>query len=198
MKKVLFSLLLVAGAAFGGPTAAVAQSYGIGTNAVNLGVGFGYSIRYYSGVYGNSSATPVLSASFEHGMSTLGPGTLGVGAVLSYQGAKWDYTDGYGDQYHETWKTLFFGVRGTWHPDFLVTDKYDIYGGVQLGYYHYGYSYTATGPYVSGYNYSNPRNSTVGFGAFVGGRYYFTDNIGAFGEIGYDISYLKIGLSLKF
>jgi hypothetical protein len=197
MKKLLLSLAFLCGISFFG-SAVQAQTYGIGTNVVNLGVGFGYSRSYYSGLYGSSSTTPVLNASFEHGMKELGPGTFGIGAAFSYQGSKWSYNDSYGDQYKETWKTMFFGIRGTWHPDFLVTDKYDVYGGVLIGYYHYGYTYTATGPYASQYNYSNPSNGAVGFGAFVGGRYYFTNSIGAFAEIGYDISYLKIGLSFKF
>lgn len=198
MKKLILSLAVLCGLAFSGTTAH-AQTYGIGTNVVNLGIGFGYSHSYYTGIYGSSSSTPVIAASFEHGMKELGPGTLGLGAAFSYQGSKWTYDDTYGDHYSETWKTSLFAVRGTWHPDFLVTDKYDVYVGLQLGFYHYGYTYTASGPYVSQYNYnSNPSSGGLGYAGFVGGRYYFTDNIGAFAEIGYDISYLKFGLAFKF
>ena len=35
-------------------------------------------------------------------------------------------------------------------------------------------------------------------GIFLGGRYLFTDKIGAFAELGYDMSYLKLGLTGKF
>lgn len=192
MKKIVYSILLPVVLLIA--TKAGAQTYGSGVNVLNVGVGFGYSLGWSSGI----NATPVISTSFEHGQMLLGPGTLGLGASLSYQGAKWDYIDGYGDSYHETWKIFFFGLRGTWHPDFLVSDKYDVYLGAQLGYYHYGYTYTESGPYVNNYHYSNPYSSHVGIGAFVGGRYYFTQNFGVFGEAGYDISYLKLGVALKF
>jgi hypothetical protein len=33
---------------------------------------------------------------------------------------------------------------------------------------------------------------------FVGARYFFTDKMGAFSELGYDMSYLKVGLSARF
>lgn len=188
MKK-LFSLLFIAGS-----LGVQAQCYTAGTNVLNAGVGFGYSVHYYNG----SSSSPVLSASFEHGIKPLGPGMFGIGGVVSYQGSRWDYTDGFGDTWHEKWQTLYIGARGTWHPDVLVGDNYDVYGALQLGYYHYGYSYTATGPYINNYNYDNPINSRVGLGLVVGGRYFFTSNIGAFLELGYDISYSKIGLSVKF
>jgi hypothetical protein len=35
------------------------------------------------------------------------------------------------------------------------------------------------------------------YNVFVGGRYYFTDNIGAFAELGYGISILNLGLCVK-
>lgn len=190
--KTIITLAALAGTLLFGAGSAQAQSYTTGTNALNLGVGFGYSIAY-----GGGTATPVLSASFEHGFAPLGPGIVGGGAVFSYQGNSWSWTDGYGDSYHEKWRTMLFGIRGTWHPDVLVGDKYDVYGGVQLGYYHYAWTYTESGPYVSNYHYENPLNSHIGIGLVAGGRYYFTNAIGIFGEVGYDISYLKLGLTVK-
>ena len=38
----------------------------------------------------------------------------------------------------------------------------------------------------------------VRLGAFVGGKYYFNDKIGAFAELGYGISVLQIGLAGRF
>ena len=40
--------------------------------------------------------------------------------------------------------------------------------------------------------------SGIGFSIHVGGRYYFTDNFGAFAEVGYGIAYANLGVSLKF
>lgn len=193
MKK-LFQILLCSAALTGGTFSSQAQSFAPGTNVANLGVGFGYTVKYYN----DSRTTPVLSVSFEHGFQPLGPGILGLGGVVSYQGSRWEHSDVYGDHWEYEWKTLFIAARATWHPDALIGDKYDVYGALQVGYYNYGYKYKATGPYVNNYYYENPLRSRVGLGLVAGGRYYFTDNIGAFLEFGYDISYSKIGLSLKF
>jgi hypothetical protein len=167
-----------------------AQSYEIGSNVINAGLGLGYSINYG---FGNS--TPVISGSFEHGLIEAGPGTVGIGGIISYQGNRYSYSDGFGT-YKRKWSTTFIAVRGTYHPDALVGDNYDVYGALQLGLYNYGYNYSATGIYTAA-NYNSGLNSGLGLGLVAGGRYYFTDNIGGFAEIGYDISYLKIGLSIK-
>ncbi len=170
--------------------------YGIGTNVLNLGLGVGYSVSYISG----ANSSPVLSASFEHGVSKLGPGTLGIGGIISYQGSSYSFSDGFGDSYKETWHTTYIALRGTWHPDFLVADKYDVYGALQLGYVNYGYSSSASGPYVNTAlnNSSNSLASGLALGLAVGGRYYLTKRVALFGELGYDICYLKVGASVKF
>jgi hypothetical protein len=40
--------------------------------------------------------------------------------------------------------------------------------------------------------------SAILYGAHLGARYYFTDNIGAHAELGYGISVLTLGASFKF
>ena len=44
----------------------------------------------------------------------------------------------------------------------------------------------------------NTNNTKLAYGIFVGGRYMFHENIGAFAEIGWGVSAINIGLSLKF
>ena len=73
-------------------------------------------------------------------------------------------------------------------------DKLDTYGGLLLGFrivsdkyfgdpgYDYGGSFTGSG---------------LAYSFFVGGRYYLTDNIAVFGELGYGIAYLTIGATFK-
>ncbi len=39
--------------------------------------------------------------------------------------------------------------------------------------------------------------SGMGLTGFVGGRYYFSKNIGAFAEVGYGVSYLTLGAAIK-
>ncbi|GAB3732471.1 hypothetical protein GCM10027594_14310 [Hymenobacter agri] len=159
----------------------------MGTNAVNLGVGLGSRYSYALGVFGgNSSVSPALSVSYERGIIPLGPGVLGVGGIIGYQSASYEYS-GFKDKYTD----LIVMVRGAFH--YPVTPKFDAYAGVGIGVRHLGYSSNYTGPYTSDYGSTGATS-----GLFVGGRYYFTPSIGAFAELGYDQTYLKAGLAVKF
>jgi len=195
MKKIIYSVAILACSVLFTVSNTQAQSFNVGTSAINLGIGFGTAVGYVGG----ASSGIGISGSYEYGVAVLGPGKVGLGVIINYQGASYSSTDGVGDNYKETWNTTYFGVRGIYHPDFCNGKNYDVYAGIQLGYVHYGYSETVSGP-NSGYfqNSSGGLSSGVWPGIVVGGRYYFTDNIGAFAEIGYDIDYLKIGLAFKF
>lgn len=190
------TIALAAGVLMLSATTGKSQSFDKGTSSINLGVGFGYSINYYTG--GGVSASPVISGSYEYGALTLGPGTLGLGLAVGYQGASYSYSDYYGDTWSDKWVTTSFGIRGMYHWNGLQSDKYDIYGGIQLTYVHYGFSETATGPFANVYNYGSALSSSFYPYLVVGGRYLFTNNIGVFAELGYDICYFKLGLNLKF
>ena len=174
------------------PAARAASSgdkpFDVGTNVVNLGIGLGNRYGYGSGFFGgNSSVSPAISVSYERGVMPLGPGVLGVGIFAGYQGAsynlgsdKWKYTD------------VIVTLRGAFH--YPVLPQFDAYGGLGLGLRHAGVSFTGSGVYDFGEASSNE----VALGLFAGGRYYFTPSIGAFAELGYDQTYLKAGLALKF
>ncbi|WP_210518465.1 outer membrane beta-barrel protein [Hymenobacter terricola] len=92
-------------------------------------------------------------------------------------GDKWKYTD------------VIVMVRGALH--YPVSDKFDAYGGVGLGMRYAGVSF-------EGNSLGTASSTAVTSGLFVGGRYFFAQNIGAFAELGYDQSYRKIGLTAKF
>ena len=169
------------------------KPFDVGTNALNLGIGLGNRYGYGSGLFGGSSSvSPALSVSYERGILALGPGVLGVGAFVGYQGASYDL--GGGDKWKYT--DLVVTLRGAFH--YPVLPNLDAYGGLSLGVRHLGTSFS--GPSGSFYN-SLGIDSSVNEAAtnlFVGGRYYFTSNIGAFAELGYDQTYIKIGLAAKF
>ena len=40
--------------------------------------------------------------------------------------------------------------------------------------------------------------SAAGFSFYVGGKYFFTNNFAALAELGYGVSYLNVGVALKF
>jgi hypothetical protein len=191
--KRLLLRLIVACLLVGNATAQ-SQPFQEGTTVINAGFGVLSSIGYYSGV----SRSPVLSLSGEYGVKKLGPGILGLGLAIGYQSASYSLNSG-PYYYKDKWATTIFGIRGTYHPDFLCDEKYEVYGVLQLTFDHFGYKFSSNDPYYNTnlYGRSNLSNSIRPY-LMIGGRYYFTKSFGAFAELGYDISYLKLGLCLAF
>lgn len=181
MKKLLVvSMALIAAASLH------AQSFQKGNNVLGIGVGLGSSLS------GLGSQTPAISANFEHGIWEIGgPGVISLGAYVGFKSFK--YT---GEDILEKWGYTIIGVRGAYHYNGIKSDKFDLYGGLMLSYNILKYSVkdndgniiAGTGNYGSG----------AGITAFIGGRYFFTPNIGAFAELGYGVSYLTLGLAFKF
>ena len=67
-----------------------------------------------------------------------------------------------------------------------------------LSYNHLKYKFEDENGGTSGSNGFGSYGSGTGITAYVGGNYLFTGNIGAFGELGYGVSYLTLGLTVKF
>lgn len=179
------------------PLASQAQ-FESGDNVLGLGVGIGggYGVGYTgTGV----TQTPALGVHFDHCMGELGPGTWGLGGAIGYKSiaykqdvAYWNYA------YDYKWSYLTIGVRGTWHYNAWHNNKHlDTYGGLMLAYRNATYKDNTV--YPSGwtgakYSWSG---SGVGFSGILGARYYFTDNIGAFAEVGFGYALLQLGLAVK-
>jgi len=160
-----------------------------GTNALNLGIGIGSVYSFGAGYFGGSSSvSPALSISYERGIRPIGPGILGIGGFVGYQGASYDLGGGDKIKYRD----ILVTVRGAFH--YPVTPEFDAYGGVGIGIRHGSTSYE--GDYFDALGSSSYNDFVTGI--FAGGRYFFTDNIGAFGEVGYDQSFLKVGLTARF
>lgn len=79
---------------------------------------------------------------------------------------------------------ILLAVKGNYH--FYQTDKLDTYAGAMLGY--------AIANVASGGTFAD---DGVNFGGQIGARYYFTDSIGAFAELGYGIANLNVGVAFK-
>ena len=171
-----------------GAAGAATGAFEVGTNALNVGIGLGN--RYAFGTGTGSSVSPALSASFERGILELGPGVLGVGAFVGYQGASFDLGSGLG-KYKYT--DVIVTLRGAFH--YPVSEQFDAYGGLGLGIRRAGVSYDGSNAILG----ASAVGATGGAsGLFVGARYFFSSAIGAFAELGYDQTYLKAGMSLKF
>jgi len=183
MKKFLFSkALAVFLTLFGFSWSVSAQSdvFIKDDVVIHLGVGLGNYISHKG--YSNWFA-PIV-ASFEYGVvdnmfdSKAG---IGIGGYAAYTSFK-------GNSNKDSWGVSDFiiGARGIFHYQFV--DNLDTYAGIMLGYD------------IVSFNQSDPDLTGSKFrpGYFIGARYYFTDNIAVFGELGYNTAPLEIGLCYKF
>ena len=154
--------------------------YQKGDNLLNIGVGL--SSYYYGNPFG---------LSYEAGIDN----DISVGAQLDYNSGN------YGDYYYNTsrWRytATYFGVRGSYHVNRLLrlnTQKVDLYAGLGLGYRSFRWNDTNYG-----YGYDYDYRSGLALNYYIGGKYYFTKQVGAFLELGYTgLSSSRVGLSVKF
>ncbi|MEO5584438.1 MAG: hypothetical protein ABIQ75_03200 [Flavobacteriales bacterium] len=161
-----------------------------------LGVGIGVLGGYNVGLSGSGvTQSPAFSLHFDHAMGELGPGTWGLGGYVGFKTTSYKYDYIYYN-YDRRYTFLVFGARGTWHYNSWHTDKLDTYAGVLLAFKSVSVKdNTDYGAYPNNYSYSG---SGFGPGAFIGARYYFSDNIGAYAELGYGITVIQLGLTVKF
>jgi hypothetical protein len=187
--KIMKKLLLVLLVAVFSLTQLLAQesTFKQGDKVLNLGIGIGSTL--YTGSYYKAGIPPI-SASLEFGVKdgVLDKGTIGIGGYLGYSSHKWDYS-GWGWKY----TNIVLGVRGVFH--YPLVNKLDTYTGILLG-YNIATSKEYGSP-ILGYNYSASSGGLVG-AWFVGARYYFSDTFAVMGELGYGITYLNLGVALKF
>ncbi|MDR1903239.1 MAG: hypothetical protein LBQ88_13295 [Treponema sp.] len=195
-KKIFFGLILVVIATGGAFAQTWYNSYapGIGESKVfiNAGIGLGPTGGYDMGV-------PPLSASVDFKLPVKLPIT--VGGIFTFAQWKYSYslptvttTPSYSITYKDyefVWNNIGFGARGMYHFNFLK--NLDTYAGLTLGYV----IQTFDGGDYSGSAYEGV--SFFLFGANIGARYFFTQNIGAYFEVGYSgLQFASLGLSIKF
>ncbi len=190
MKKLTILLSLVV--SFG---LVKAQPFEVGTNVLGLGVGLGGHYVTWSAGY---SSTPAIGISYDHGFKDgLGPGVIGIGGYFGYKGMSYRYNYPYSNYYYnEKWTYLIIGLRGTYHYNFDLDDNLDLYGGLMFSYNNRNYTETSNDPYHI-YTPANSYPDYLDLSLFVGGSYYFANNIAGFMELGYGIAYCTIGIDFK-
>ena len=166
-----------------------AAAPGVVNNRVffNTGIGIGPTQGYDRGV-------PPISGSLDFRLSDAIP--ISLGAILSYN--TWESSTGLSPYRIEvTYRNIGFGARAMYH--FLTRDNFNVYTGITLGWVsqsariHYGYGFfTGPRPSIS----SDP---FFLFGANVGARFFFTNRIGVFSELGYSgLQIFNAGLTIRF
>jgi hypothetical protein len=187
--RILSLSALLAFAAFS--QHALAQ-FDIGDNVAGLSIGIGGN--YVT----NTSQSPAIGLSFEHGVSDLGPGTLGIGGFLGYKSLSYE-SNYFFYQYDWKYTYLIIGARGVWHYNYWHgNESLDTYGGLMLSYN--SVKWTDNTVYPNGVLHASEGGASSGIGltGFLGARYYFSENFGAHAELGYGITVLSVGVSYKF
>jgi hypothetical protein len=196
-KKILSMVCLVSVILFASAGKTSAQAFNTGDNVLSLGIGLGSSL---GGSYGYSSQTPGISLQFEHGQWDVGgPGCISLGGYLGFKSFSYDggFSYPYAYTYTQKWNYTVIGIRSAYHYNGINSKDWDVYGGAMLSYDILTYKYTSSDPTYD-YLYNHSYNGGVGFTLYIGGRYFFSDNVAAFAELGYGISYFTIGGAFKF
>lgn len=186
------TILCIVAMAFVVPVVSKAQSFVKGTQVIGAGLGLGSSVWAT-----NSSGRPAISVNYEKGIWEIGgPGVISLGGYLGNTGWKYSASAG-GYTFTQKANYTIIGARSAYHYGGLNNDKFDLYGGLMLSYNIVNYSYEDNDPGNFTYGVA-AASSGLGLTGFVGGRYYFSDNLGVFAELGYGISTLNLGISYKF
>jgi hypothetical protein len=162
-----------------------AQSFALGTQVINVGLGLG-STLYEGSNY--SSSIPPISVSYEKCIKDNiidRNGFLGVGGFVGM--SSYSYDDNISN-YHSRETNIIIGGRGSLHYQFVQNNKLDTYGGMMLG-----FNFESWSSNVPGISTGVEFNWNI----FIGARYYLTDKISIMGELGYGISILTVGVGIK-
>jgi hypothetical protein len=159
---------------------------------INAGIGIG--------VYEYDMGIPPISLSADIKIPVTGPITIGPVAIFS----TWKFSkllttgnsiiDSMAPRISGTFTNIGFGARFMYHFNFMR--NWDTYTGLTLGYVAQTARVDATIGMTSGSGIE--AKSFFLFGVNIGARYFFTDLIGVYGEIGYSgLQYVGGGLSIK-
>lgn len=148
-----------------------------------LNIGLGVNSYYNGGI--------PLSAIYEVGITP----QISVGGGIDYLSSEYAYAY----NFYRSFTALYIGARGSYHFNELlkINDKrFDVYGGLSLGFRSFTWRDNATYNY---YALDSSYGSGLFLGIHVGGRYYFTNRVGAFLELGgLGSTNARVGVTFKF
>ena len=166
------------------------QVFEKGSQAINLGIGFGntaYFGSYYSGFL------PSFSGSYEYGIVEIPMGAelTGVISAGGYAGMSLSKYGNYGNDDYYLTSDFIIAARGNYH--FIFHDKLDTYAGIWFGVDIASSKWKGSGADPD----ANISSTGPTGGAYVGARWYFSDNFAVYSELGYLISIFNVGVTFK-
>ena len=170
MKASFFRYLFCTTLAFFTARCVNAQSFNSETHQANLALGIGNRFIGF----------PPIMVGYEKYMKDVYSGKIGGVGVLGITSGSRNAIVGPWVNYN----TFLLGVKGNYYWDQLNTDKYNVYGGLGVG-------------LILDNNSAIGTSSNLYLMLGIGGRYYITDKIALFSEIGNNLSSLSIGATIK-
>ena len=160
-----------------------AQNFRLNDQVINVGLGLG-SYNYSSSYY--HLGIPPITVSFEKGIRdrVFDNGVLAVGGIAGFSTYTYKYAS-----FSSRLTSILVGGRGILHYPIIEDNKIDTYGGLMMGIRYSTFDSNNSILPTSGAN--------LGWSFFIGGRYYFSDELAGMMELGYGMTYLNIGLALK-
>lgn len=151
-------------------------------NNIDVAAGIGLGSYYTTG----TSLIPPIWAQADFGVAD----KISVGGMLGFTTSKYGVLS-----YNWRYTYTLIGARGNYHWGKHLSslpDKLDLYAGINLGYYILKVNY---GDYAG--SLKSDAGSSLFYGAQVGGRWFFKDNLAAIAELGYGIAYLRVGIDFR-
>lgn len=146
------------------------------------GIALGSSSAAYT-----TSEIPLINVTYEKGIKdNFGNGSLSVGGTVGFKSGK---SNGFGVDWNYNYMAI--AARASWHPYFIKSEKVDAYTGLSLGYHRVAVNTTRDFEV-------NASSAEVVLAFHVGARYHINENLAAFGELGYGLGFLNVGIAYKF
>lgn len=151
-----------------------------GTQHIMAGIGMG-------GYDGGTS--PTFMVTYQRGVKdNWGKGNLSVGGTIAFKSGHFrNYTLS-----RANYSYFALAGRASYHPHFIKSEQWDLYGGLGLGYYSVSTDFDFAGDF---YDYGA---STIAFTGHIGIRYVITDTWNAWAELGNELSVLSLGAGYSF
>jgi hypothetical protein len=190
MKKALILIALM----FTSLTGIFAQPFNKKDLIGGIGTGLGYP--YLPDV--NATALPPLFVFVDKGAIELRDiGLLSIGGAVGFKYMYMNTNDA-GLETRDSWSDMLTVGRAALHVDLINNEDLDTYVGIGIGLKFQLYK----DEYPTNNNTKIETQSKLNidplYNFYVGGRYYFSRDFGAFGELGYNLSYITGGICYRF
>jgi opacity protein-like surface antigen len=190
MRKIILTVCFLG--LFG---AAYAQAFKINENRASFGVGLGWRDKKINN--SNTTHFPSPNAIVERSILPLEKvGFLSIGAQFGFHHGKHNNKT---FNYEQSWTSIYFVPRVVWYfHDWFIEEADDFPSNIDL--------YAGIGIGFNFISHKRPENIDLednggfnfGYHVFAGARYYFKPYASVFAELGYGLSFLNVGLTIRY